>query len=241
MTSVHHLRSALAEAAPTRALPVGSRLHGGQYEVLGALSQSAFGINYYAVDHRHDRPVVVKEYLPTMLALRGAQATLVTASDEAAFQAGLRSFLHEARLLATCVQPGLIHVQRSWREHGTAYMAMPSHEAPTLRRVIGARGGPPDEAELRTWLMPILDALAALHAADCVHGDITPDSILITEAGALCSASAAAATRSRRRWARPARRSSRATPRPNSTRPTRRGCRARGPTCTRSPRCCAPR
>jgi hypothetical protein len=64
-------------------------------------------------------------------------------------------------------------------------MVMPYYEGPTLKRTLATQGRPPNEAELRAWLWPLLDALAVLHAAQCYHRDIAPDNILITANGPL--------------------------------------------------------
>ena len=64
-------------------------------------------------------------------------------------------------------------------------MVMPYYEGPTLKRALAELGRPPTEAELRTWLRPLLDALAVMHAARCYHRDIAPDNILLTPNGPL--------------------------------------------------------
>ncbi|MEP6873307.1 MAG: serine/threonine-protein kinase [Burkholderiales bacterium] len=174
-------RPAAANQPPARALPKGTRLND-RFEIIGVINDGSFGIVYLAQDLAHPQHVVIKEYLPSMLAWRTAGSGDVAVKaprHEEAFNAGLRSFLHEARLLTSFEHPTMVGVDRFWKERGTAFMAMPLVEGPTLRALISSRGAAPDEAELRRWLRPLLDALAALHGANCVHGDITPDSILI--------------------------------------------------------------
>lgn len=178
-------RPAAAAPPPARALPKGTRLHDA-FEVIGAISEGSFAIVYLAQDLARQQQVVVKEYLPSMLAWRSAGSGDVVVKaprHEEAFKAGLRNFLHEARLLTTFDHPAMVGVDRFWKARGTAFMAMPLVEGSTLRALISGRGAAPDEAELRGWLRPLLDALAALHAANCVHGDITPNNILIGAEG----------------------------------------------------------
>jgi hypothetical protein len=64
-------------------------------------------------------------------------------------------------------------------------MVMPYYEGPTLKAALAQQAERPDEATIRTWLDPLLDALAVLHGAGCLHRDIAPDNILLTASGPL--------------------------------------------------------
>ncbi|MBC7938534.1 MAG: serine/threonine protein kinase, partial [Chitinophagaceae bacterium] len=171
---------------PVHALPSGTRIR--DYQIIGLLGEGGFGIVYLATDVMLERAVAVKEYLPTSIAGR-APGTLDVAvrvpRDRETFDLGMKSFVNEARLLARFDHPALLKVLRFWEENGTAYMAMPFYEGRTLQRVFERLGRPPDEAELRAWLWPLLDALQVLHTAQCFHRDIAPDNILITAGGPL--------------------------------------------------------
>lgn len=188
MNSRLDVRSAAAGEATVsaRALRIGSSLHGLDYEVVGVVHDGSHGVNYLARHRVGGEHAVIKEYLPSMLAWRAAGgATVVPKAPrhEEAFKAGLRAFTNEARLLASFEHPAVVRVLRYWKENGTAYMAMPVLDGATLRRVVTEHGAAPDEAELRRWLAPVLDGLDALHAAHCVHGDLSPDSLMITRHG----------------------------------------------------------
>jgi len=167
-------------------LPDGTRIR--DYEITGLIGEGGFGIVYLAYDHSLQRRVAIKEYMPSAMASRSAHSpTVVVKSDRHAdtFKVGLKSFVNEARLLARFDHPSLVKVYRFWEENGTAYMVMPYYEGPTLKRALAELGHVPDEAELRTWLRPLLDALAVMHAAHCFHRDIAPDNILLTPSGPL--------------------------------------------------------
>jgi len=172
--------------APGHMLPVGTRLR--EYEITGLIGEGGFGIVYLAEDVSLQRRVAVKEYMPSSMASRvGGSMTIVVKSERhrETFAAGLKSFVNEARLLARFDHPALVKVYRFWEENGTAYMAMPYYEGPTLKSALAARRDPPDETTLRTLLRPLLDALSVMHAAQCYHRDIAPDNILLTATGPL--------------------------------------------------------
>lgn len=163
------------------ALPPGTSL--GEFEITDLIGEGGFGIVYLAHDHILQRNVAIKEYMPASLAIRAKDgATIRPTSDKAseAFQKGLFSFISEARLLARFDHPSMVKVFRFWEGNGTAYMAMPFYEGPSLRQLLQEQDSPPDEAWLMNLVCPLLDALEILHEAQCFHRDIAPDNIIIS-------------------------------------------------------------
>ena len=167
-------------------LPLGTRLR--DYEITGLVGEGGFGIVYLAWDHSLQRRVAIKEYMPASMATRVSGSSAIVVKSERhldTFRAGLKSFVNEARLLARFDHPSLVKVYRFWEENGTAYMAMPYYEGPTLKTALAALDGAPGENELRAWLEPLLDALELMHSKQCFHRDIAPDNILLTAGGPL--------------------------------------------------------
>ena len=126
--------------------------------------------------------------MPSSLASRAAESHDVSVKSDRyveTFSAGLKSFVNEARLLARFDHPSLVKVYQFFEANQTAYMAMPYYEGPTLKSALAEMGHPPDEAQLREWLRPLLSALAAMHKEHCWHRDIAPDNILLTPSGPL--------------------------------------------------------
>jgi predicted ATPase/serine/threonine protein kinase len=165
-------------------LAAGRELNG--YRIERVLGEGGFGIVYLAHDPGLQRRVAIKEYLPAAIASRaGDGRNVVVKSEQHAqtFADGLKSFVNEARLLVRFDHPALVKVHQFWEENGTAYMVMPYYEGPTLRRMLADADGVPSEADIRAWLMPLLDALEVLHADHCWHRDVAPDNILITAGG----------------------------------------------------------
>lgn len=173
-----------ASAAPDsgHALAVGTRLD--EFEIASLLGEGGFGIVYLAYDHLLERQVALKEYMPSF-ARRGAgvNVSVQSAQNADSFEAGRRSFVNEARLLAKFDHPSLVKVYRFWEGNGTAYMVMPYYRGPTLKQMLLARDGPPDEAWLKRLLAPLLDALESIHLDHCYHRDIAPDNILMVDEG----------------------------------------------------------
>lgn len=173
-----------AAASPGRhdggnALPIGTYLD--EFELRSVAGEGGFSIVYRAWDHSLNRQVAVKEYMPAGLAARvgGTQVSVRSERHRETFEAGLRSFVEEARLLAHFDHPALIKVYRFWKANGSAYMVMPFCEGITLRDEWRAQPEPPDEATLMALLDPLTEALAVLHAENWYHRDIAPDNVIL--------------------------------------------------------------
>jgi Protein kinase domain/Domain of unknown function (DUF4384) len=167
------------EPARGNALPVGTHL--GEFELLRVLGEGGFGIVYLAQDHSLQRRVAIKEYMPSTLATRDGALDVVVTSEKhrPVFEAGMDSFINEARLLAQFDHPSLLKVYRFWQANGTAYMVMPFYEGVTLKERLRQMGSPPDERWLMALLASLTDALKIIHAEHCLHRDIAPDNILM--------------------------------------------------------------
>ena len=165
------------------AMPNGTRL--GEFEITGVIGEGGFGIVYSARDSSLDRIVAIKEYLPSAFASRTVAGTVQVRSQEhrKTFDAGLSSFINEARMLAKFSHPGLVEVFRFWEGNGTAYMAMRYYRGVTLREMLRSNPQVVTEQWLCETLDPILLALQELHNEKCYHRDIAPDNILVLPNG----------------------------------------------------------
>ncbi|MBL8340204.1 MAG: serine/threonine protein kinase [Rubrivivax sp.] len=170
-------------------LPIGSVVGG--LQITGLIGEGGFGIVYLAFDTTLQRQVALKEYMPSSLASRNPGSADISVKSPRfldTFNAGLRSFVNEARLLAHFDHPSLVKVHQFWQANRTAYMVMPYYQGPTLKAhvaTLAAGGRRADEGMLRQWLQPLMDALATMHAENCFHRDIAPDNILLTHNGPL--------------------------------------------------------
>ena len=162
------------------ALPRGTVLD--SYTLVRPIADSSFGIVYFAREADSERRFAIKEYLPLSLAMRsddGIGVTLRSPTHADAFERGLLAFTAEAQLLARRTHPALLRVLRCWQANGTVYRVMPYHEGDSLSSLRRAMTEPPDEAALRRLLFGLLGALQALHDANQVHGDVSPDNIIV--------------------------------------------------------------
>ncbi len=162
------------------ALPQGTRIR--DFEFHRVLGHGGFGITYLGWNVTLDIPVAIKEYLPTDLATREQDLSVVPQTPQAAsdFQWGLERFLDEARTLARFQHPNIVRVHQYFEAHGTAYIAMDYVEGEDLSTYL-TRQETLSEDELKGILYPLLDALEVIHRADFLHRDIKPGNIVLRD------------------------------------------------------------
>lgn len=165
----------------------------GRYVLGRVLGQGGFGITYLAEDEKAkksgaaDARVAIKEFFPENLANRQPGMSGVTAfsgEKEEDFRFGREKFLEEAKTLAKfSALPNVVKVYSYFEENGTAYFAMEYVEGTDLKRYIQERGGKLSWEEAQRILIPVMDALSAVHAEGMIHRDVKPDNIFITTEG----------------------------------------------------------
>ena len=163
------------------ALPRGTRID--DFEFHRVLGHGGFGLTYLGWNLRLDIPVAIKEYLPSDLAVREQDLSVVpkASSDASDFRWGLDRFVDEARTLARFQHPNIVRVHHFFEAHGTAYIAMEYAEGETLTERL-ARQEVLSESELLGLVVPLLDGLAVVHGANVLHRDIKPGNIIIRDA-----------------------------------------------------------
>ena len=173
MPSIPHFRNAL---------PMQSMLQ--EYRIEQVLGAGGFGITYRARDTNLDKDVAIKEYLPGELAMRAPDGNVVAQATqhEAGYKWGLDRFLLEARTLGKFSHPNIVRVLRYFEANATAYVVMDYERGDPLKTLLQLDPQPP-EAQLKAWLGPLLDGLAAVHATGFLHRDIKPDNIFVRADG----------------------------------------------------------
>lgn len=168
-------------ATHANCLPIGTVI--ADFEIIGLVGEGGFGIVYLARDTSLDRVVALKEFMPAAFAGRidGVRVAVRAANHQATYEAGLRSFINEARLLAKFAHPGLVEVFRFWEGNGTAYMAMRYYKGETLRQKLSRGDTFFDEEAIAQTMAPIFDALEMLHREQIFHRDIAPDNIMVSD------------------------------------------------------------
>ncbi len=146
--------------------PLVGRMLDGRYRVGARLARGGMATVYLGEDIRLERSVAIKVMHPSL------------AEDEDF----VARFVREARSAARLSNPNVVTVYDQGSDGRNVFLVMEYVPGRTLRDVLAEQGRLP-VGEALDLLEPVLDALAAAHAAGIVHRDIKPENVLITRDG----------------------------------------------------------
>lgn len=166
-------------------LPPGFALE--SYRIERQLSEGGYSMVYLARDGE-GRPVAIKEYLPARLAQRRGENPQPQIEDKhrGAFNAGMKAFFEEGRILSQLKHPNVVRVLNFFRANDTAYMVMRYVEGQSLRDYLGRlheQGKTIPESELREMFVRLLSGLREVHKQKLLHLDLKPANIFLCRDG----------------------------------------------------------
>ncbi|MFG6465970.1 protein kinase domain-containing protein [Roseateles sp. BYS87W] len=142
----------------------------GRFCLIKPLGEGAQASVWLAHDPLLDREVAVKLLKPQ------------SADDTEGHGGSVDQWLHEARAVSRLTHPNIVPVFEADTQAGHSYLVFEYVSGGTLSQRL--RSGPrPSTAEAVTWMLGILDGLAAAHAAGLVHRDLKPSNILLDAQG----------------------------------------------------------
>jgi serine/threonine protein kinase len=165
-------------------LAEGTRLE--NYRIVRLLASGGFSFVYLAHDE-NETPVVIKEYLPSTLALRTGDErsgeSQLDAPDLAKYRYGMKCFFEEGRALAHLQHPNVVRVLNFFRANDTVYLVMRFEHGRSLQEHIRALAAPPAEVWLRATFAQLLNGLREVHTNKLLHLDIKPANVFLRADG----------------------------------------------------------
>lgn len=165
-------------------LPHGTKLFG-RYVIGGAIGRGGFGVTYLAYDTTEKKTVAVKEYFPSMLAMRSHGTHVIPNSEKSAeqFNIGAEKFFDEAELVRQFNgNPNIVSIYECFYENNTAYYIMEYLDGITLEKYVDKYGAL--NSEQAAYIADKLTmALMVLHSGKVLHRDISPDNVMLCKDG----------------------------------------------------------
>lgn len=137
-----------------------------RYLVRSRLAGGGMSTVYLATDERLDRDVALKVLHPHL------------AND----QNFLDRLQREARAAASLSHPHVVGVLDQGQDGHIAYIVMEYIKGHTLRDVLNEKAALPPRLAL-ALIDPVIEGLAAAHAAGLIHRDVKPENVLIADDG----------------------------------------------------------
>lgn len=138
----------------------------GRYLVRSRLAGGGMSTVYLATDERLDREVALKVLHPHL-------------TNDQNFLDRLR---REARAAASLSHPHVVGVLDQGQDGHVAYIVMEYIKGHTLRDVLNEKSALPPRLAF-ALIDPVIEGLAAAHAAGLIHRDVKPENVLIADDG----------------------------------------------------------
>ena len=161
-------------------------LQGGKYRIERVLGQGGFGNTYIATNTVFDDHVAIKEFFMQGVNDRdeiSGSVTIGVESNTQQFDEQKEKFKKEARRLRKLKNEHIVKVHDLFEENGTAYYVMDYIDGESLAEKIKKNGQPFTEAEVRSILSQILEALKEVHQNEIWHLDLKPGNIMVDKQG----------------------------------------------------------
>ena len=155
----------LTPAALLPGLPDARSVPAERFEILGELGRGGMAVVYLARDRTRGERVALKVLHQHLAADSGARARLV----------------REVRAAGRIRHPGVLVAHEIHELNGRLALSMPVHMGGTLTERL--ERGPLGAEALRRVAVSLAETLAAAHRAGVIHRDITPNNVLLDEAG----------------------------------------------------------
>gem|GEM_PF-2272005 len=150
------------------------------------IGEGSYGVTYLAEDLHCKRNVAVKEHFPNLCSVRSSSGINIVplSGMDGAYQKSCARFRTEAEILARFVHQNVVTIYAIIEENQTFYFVMELLEGRCLDQQLGLMPAVGFRVESGLRLMrEVLIGLSAVHEKECLHLDIKPSNIFLTNCG----------------------------------------------------------
>lgn len=157
----------------------------GRYIIGTVINNGGLGVVYKAYDLKLETVVAIKEFFPTQNSIASrvpgtTNVIPVNAEREKQFFEYKEKFITEAQTIARFTNVGsIVHIYDIFEENNTAYLVMEYLDGFTLREFMEENSGELDFETALSIILPVMEALDAVHNKNIVFRDVSPDNIFI--------------------------------------------------------------
>ena len=158
----------------------------GTYKIINHLASGGFGNTYLAMHLTLGKNMVLKEFYISGVTIRENDNVTVSVShpdNKQLFENQKRKFKKEAQRMFDLSNKHIVQVYDLFEENNTIYYAMEFVDGLSLNKLMQEKQRPFTEAEVRSILGQMLDAMDAIHQKNIWHLDIKPGNILMDKDG----------------------------------------------------------
>ena len=156
----------------------------GRYRIEQEIDHGGFSITYKAVDLKDESPVAIKElYLRELMVRNPGGNDFVVIDDKKVQELEQRKerTLQEAYILREFKgDPNIVSFYDQFRANNTAYIVMEFLDGIEVKDKID-KEGKIDPSEAFRYMIPIMQSMCKVHAAQITHRDIAPDNIMVLQ------------------------------------------------------------
>lgn len=162
----------------------------GKYRIEKMIGHGGFGITYEGVIVSHARTrIAIKELFISEYMERDVEISQEVRLKEESrrnwFEKAREDFLKEAIILGIMnKEPAVVNVIDRFKANGTAYIVMEFVTGKNLAQCVKDNGVFSDK-EIFRKMLPLASTLKKIHDNEVIHGDISPENIMVQEDGTL--------------------------------------------------------
>ena len=156
---------------------------GGKYQITAALGGNPVGITYAGTAVQTAQKVIIREFMPQDCCERAADGSIINAAD--VFEQEKQKYIAGAKILLANPGQAVAQVYELLEENGTVYTIMEYVEGISLDAYLTQNKNRFPVGRIQVLIQPLLADFARLQEMGFIHGNISPDNLIFSNAGSL--------------------------------------------------------